>query len=35
MNFNNSYRIYLALMKKHNLGRRPITMTKGIKEAIH
>ena len=35
MNFNNSYRIYLSLMEKHNPGRRPVTMAEGIKEATH
>ena len=35
MNFNNSYRIYLSLMEKHNPGRRLVKMTEGIKEATH
>ena len=32
MNFNKSYRIYLALMVKHNPGRRPLSLSEGIKE---
>ena len=35
MNFNNSYRIFLALMEKHNLGRRLVTIVQGFKEAIN
>ena len=35
MNFNNLHRIYLALMEKHNPGRRPVTMAHRIKEATH
>ena len=36
MNFNNSYRIYLlALMEKHNPGRRLVTITEGMKEATY
>ena len=33
MNFNNVYRIYLALMAEHNPGKRLVSMAKGIKEA--
>ena len=35
MNFNNSYRIYLSLMEKHNSGRRPLSLLEGKKEAAH
>ena len=35
MNFNNAYRIYLALMEKHNSGRNLVSMAKGVKEATH
>ena len=35
VNFNNAYRIYLALMEEYNLGRRLISMAQGIKEATH
>ena len=32
-NFNNSFRIALPLIEKHNPGRRPVTISEGIKEA--
>ena len=34
LNFNNSYRINLALMTEHNPGRIPGSLVEGIKEAI-
>ena len=35
MNFNNTYKIYMALMKKHNPGRRCLQMSEGITESAH
>ena len=35
MNFNNAYRIYLALMEEHNPGRKVLSISERIKEAAH
>ena len=35
MNFDNAYRIYLTLMANYNPGRRPLSLSGGIKEAVH
>ena len=35
VDFNNTYRIYLTLIGKHNPGRSLVIMAEGIKEATH
>ena len=35
MNFNNSYMINLSLTEKHNPGKRVLSRSEGIKEAVH
>ena len=35
MNFNNTYKIYMALMETYNSGRRPVSMLEGVKEATY
>ena len=31
----NTYRIYMAFMEKHTPGKWPLSMSEGIKEAVH
>jgi len=35
MNFNNTYKIYMRLMKLHNETRRCLEMSEGIRESAH